>query len=113
MLAEAQRQGRVVPEERRVDVLREQQAVEQLALRLDRLPWRQPLREARHGDRDSAVRPLDLHPRAGDGTEHGLLDEIDAPMARVTRHEVLRALIDEVPPQMRQAHEVATRFGLG
>lgn len=62
-------------------------------------------RQVRGHDRQPILTRADLHVRGG-RVEHGRLDIEDAAHARVPAHQMLRALVHEIPAQVREAHQI-------
>ena len=60
---------------------------------------------ARHHDLDSSLDGMGLEPRLGRVRGDRLLDEHHSVLPGETRHQMLRALEDEVPTEMREANQ--------
>jgi hypothetical protein len=81
------------------------EAVEQTALpRLGEI-LRRLFGQMRNDDDDALVGRGELDARWA-AVEHGLLDEVDAVIARGAAEQMLRTLEDEVPAEMRKAEDI-------
>jgi hypothetical protein len=105
VIRERQRHRRVVPEDEVADGVVVQHAVDERRLRGDAGGLVVGLREVRYHDMDAGMGLRHLETR-GAGAEMRFFNEENASLARKARHQVLRALEDEVPSQVRQAYEV-------
>ena len=74
--------------------------------RLDRHGFRRRARgKTRHHDVDAMLAHRHVEPRRS-VIDDGLLDDEDAVQPRAAGQQVLRALKDEIPPQVGQGHDV-------
>ena len=54
----------------------------------------------------NSIAPIAHVERRARSAKGRLFDEENAPVTRAPRHQVLRPLEDEVPPEMRKAHQI-------
>ncbi len=106
---EAEGHRRIKPEDRIANAAASNHRVEESALRVFDLGSRKTMRQMRHGDPEARAGFAHLH--AGPTlVEDGLLDEKDAVVAREPAHQMIRALVDETPAEMRQTDHVLRGF---
>jgi hypothetical protein len=111
MLRERQRHRRVIPKDVVGIDVRVDGLLNQLALRRDALRSRHSGGQLRHCDQHPLTARFDPHP--GFARDHDrLLDVEHAVITTRSAKQLLGTLINEIPTQMRDAHNIHTTFVL-
>jgi hypothetical protein len=92
-----------------VDVLIGEESVEQFARYPSLSIVRSRLGKDGADDRDTVMRSR-IHMRNRGAAAFRLLDKEHSTIARGARHQVVGSLVDKVPAQVRQAHDIGGHF---